>query len=93
VLNQMTQGVARKLVGFISKEPVPIRSHAVIVKEDGTAVGEVTSGTVSPSLGHPVMLALIDASAVNAPLLAIVRDKKLALQLVKLPFVQKRYKR
>lgn len=102
VLNQIAQGVARKLVGFVSKEPVPIRSHAVIVKEDGTAVGEVTSGTVSPSLGHPVMLALIDASAVSAAgpdgaggtqLFAIVRDKKLALQMVKLPFVQKRYKR
>ena len=102
VLNQIAKGVARKLVGFVSKEPVPIRSHAVIVKEDGTAVGEVTSGTVSPSLGYPVMLALVDASVANAAgpdgadgtqLFAIVRDKKLALARVKLPFVQKRYKR
>jgi aminomethyltransferase len=93
VLNQIASGVGRKLVAFVSREPVPIRSHAVIVKEDGTAVGEVTSGTVSPSLGHPVMLALIDAGAVNTTLFAIVRDKKLALQMVKLPFVPKRYKR
>jgi aminomethyltransferase len=63
------------------------------VKEDGSEVGEVTSGTVSPSLGHPVMLALVQTSAVNEPLYAIVRDKKLKVEVTKLPFVPKRYKR
>ncbi len=93
VLAQIANGAPRKLIGLISKEPVPIRSHAKIVKEDGSEVGEVTSGTVSPSLGHPVMLALVQASAVNESLYAIVRDKKLKVELTKLPFVPKRYKR
>jgi aminomethyltransferase len=93
VIAQIANGAPRKLIGLVSKEPVPIRSHAKIVKEDGSEVGEVTSGTVSPSLGHPVMLALVQASAVNEPLYAIVRDKKLKVEVTKLPFVPKRYKR
>jgi aminomethyltransferase len=91
--NNAAKGISRKLMGLISKEPVPIRSHAVIVTEDGSQAGEVTSGTVSPSLGHPVMLAMVNVSALTGPLFAIVRDKKLALEMVKLPFVPKRYKR
>ncbi|MBU3725074.1 MAG: glycine cleavage system aminomethyltransferase GcvT [Burkholderiaceae bacterium] len=93
VLKQLSEGAARKLVGMVSKEPVPIRAHARIVTVDGHEVGEVTSGTVSPSLGSPVMLALIQSAAINQPLFAIVRDKKLAVEITKLPFVPKRYKR
>jgi len=93
VLAHLAHGTPRKLVGMISREPVPIRSHAKIVTEAGTEVGEVTSGTVSPSLGHPIMLALIKTAAVNEPLYAIVRDKKLKVEIAKLPFVPKRYKR
>ena len=93
VLKQLAEGASRKLVGLISKEPVPIRAHAKIVNAQGQAVGEVTSGTVSPSLGLPVMLALVDIEALTGPLSALVRDKQLAVQINKLPFVPKRYKR
>jgi len=93
VLKHLAEGTARKLVGMISKESAPIRSHAKIVTADGLEVGEVTSGTVSPSLGHPMMLALIQSNAANQPLFAIVRDKRLTVEIVKLPFLPKRYKR
>lgn len=83
----------RRLQGFVSAEPVPIRAHAPIETAAGVVVGEVTSGTVSPSLGHPVLMALIDSEAVGQPLSAEVRGKRLALTPVKLPFVPKRYKR
>jgi len=93
VMKHLSEGAPRKLVGMLSKESVPIRSHAKIVTANGQEVGEVTSGTVSPSLGTPMMLALIQADAANQPLLAIVRDKQLRVELTKLPFVPKRYKR
>jgi aminomethyltransferase len=93
VLQHLAEGTMRKLVGMISKESVPIRSHAKIVTADGSEVGEVTSGTVSPSLGYPTMLALIQSNAANQPLFAIVRDKRLTVEIVKLPFLPKRYKR
>jgi len=59
----------------------------------GEKVGEVTSGTVSPSLGKPIMLALIEANSSNDQLFAIVRDKKLRVEPTVLPFLPKRYKR
>lgn len=90
---QLAQGTARKLVGLISREAVPIRAHAPIVDAEGRTVGEVTSGTVSPSLGHPVMLAMVAREALGGPLSAVVRERRLPLEVVKLPFVPKRYKR
>jgi aminomethyltransferase len=93
VLKQLAEGASRKLVGLISKEPVPIRAHAKIVNAKGQAVGEVTSGTISPSLGIPVMLALVETRALSGPLSALVRDKTLAVEITKVPFVPKRYKR
>jgi aminomethyltransferase len=59
----------------------------------GQVVGEVTSGTISPSLGIPVMLALVETRALSGPLSALVRDKTLAVEITKVPFVPKRYKR
>jgi aminomethyltransferase len=93
VLAQLAEGPSRKLVGMVSREPVPIRAHAKIVDAKGQVVGEVTSGTISPSLGIPVMLALVETQALSGPLSALVRDKTLAVEITKLPFVPKRYKR
>jgi aminomethyltransferase len=91
----------RKLVGLIGNENIPIRSHCPIESADGVAVGEVTSGTVSPTLGRPVMLAYVALAALssvsNSPnsvrLQAVVRDKRPAVSQIALPFVPKQYKR
>jgi len=95
VLNQLAHGADRKLVGLASEEAVPIRAHAPIVDGEGKQVGEVTSGTISPTLGHPVMLAYLpaDLAKSDAPLWAQVRGKRLPVARRALPFVPKRYKR
>ncbi len=97
ILEQIAQGTRRKLVGLASYEAIPIRAHAAIVTEDGRQVGEVTSGTISPTLNHPVMLAYIEQSILDdtgkVALHAIVRDKRPAVHVTPLPFVPKRYKR
>ena len=95
VLNQLAHGASRKLVGLSSTEAVPIRAHAAIVDQDGQQIGEVTSGTVSPTLGHPVMLGYLPVEAIKAemPLWAKVRDKRLVVTRQALPFVAKQYKR
>ena len=97
ILEQIAQGPRRKLVGLASYEAIPIRSHAAIVTEDGRQVGEVTSGTISPTLNHPVLLAYIDKAILDdtgkVQLHAVVRDKRPAVHLTTLPFVPKRYKR
>ncbi|MCL4182003.1 MAG: glycine cleavage system aminomethyltransferase GcvT [Burkholderiaceae bacterium] len=97
IVAQLAEGTPRRLVGLVSHEQVPIRAHAAIVAPDDRVVGEVTSGTVSPSLGHPVMLARIERGAlddaVRAPLRGVVRDRRPGVMPTPLPFVAKRYKR
>ena len=58
-------------------------------------VGAVTSGGFSPSLGHPIATAYVDA-ALAAPGTALELDnrgKRLAAKVVPLPFVPHRYHR
>ena len=97
ILRQFADGPARKLVGLVSYDPVPVRAHAPIVDGDERPVGEVTSGTVSPTLNRPVMLAYLEAGALRASpdgkFHAVVRDRRPAVHVTPLPFVAKRYKR
>jgi aminomethyltransferase len=97
VLRQLVDGAPRKLVGLVSYDPVPIRAHAKLVDKQGHEVGEVTSGTVSPTLARPVMLAYVTAATVRdqglGELHAVVRDKRPSVHVTPLPFVAKRYKR
>jgi aminomethyltransferase len=95
ILAQLADGPSRRLVGLTSAEAIPIRAHAALLDASDAPVGEVTSGTVSPSLGRPVMLAYVQAAALadGRALRASVRDKRPAVEVVKLPFVPKRYKR
>jgi aminomethyltransferase len=98
ILRQLAEGTTRKLVGLVSSGSIPIRGHATILDASSATIGEVTSGTVSPTLNQPVMLAYLRsdvaaAGAAAAGLCAVVRDKRPAVSVVKLPFVAKRYKR
>jgi aminomethyltransferase len=81
----------RRLAGFVGVDPVPVRSGAELVDATGKPVGRVTSGTVSPTLGKPVMLAYVTSE--DAELQAVVRGKRHAVRRTSLPFVPKRYKR
>jgi len=94
VLAQFAKPPQRRLVGLISSESVPIRAHATIVDGAGNAVGEVTSGTVSPTLGRPIMLAMLSVEAMGTtPLSAMVRERRVPVATTALPFVPKRYRR
>jgi aminomethyltransferase len=95
VLAHLDRGVERKLIGLQSSESIPIRAHAQLLGPDDAVLGEVSSGTVSPSLGRPILLAWVQSSALasGAPLRAAVRDKRPAVTPIALPFVPKRYKR
>ncbi len=91
------EGAARaskRLVGLIGTGPVPIRAGALLVDSAGAAIGKITSGTVSPTLGKPVMLASIEPRfRDDAQLSAIVRERPQPVAIAPLPFVPKRYQR
>lgn len=85
---QKTAGVPRRLVGFkmVERGGAP-RSHYE-VQVDGKAVGFVTSGTASPTLGENIGLALVDrtAAGVGKPLDIIIRGKPVRAVQVRTPF-------
>ncbi len=99
VLAHLSNGVSRRLVGLISPENVPIRAHVQLIASGADAQhasqGEVTSGTISPTLGKPIVLAYVETphAAPGTQWVACVRDRRPAVEVVKLPFVPKRYKR
>jgi aminomethyltransferase len=100
VLQQLTHGASRKLVGLMSEDNIPVRAHSLISNDLGETLGEVASGTVSPSLGKPIMMAYLPVTALpdklggsGSKLFAAVREKRPELKVVSLPFVAKRYKR
>jgi aminomethyltransferase len=97
ILAALAGGTRRKRVGLISNENIPIRAGSDVTDQKGHLLGKVTSGTVSPSLGHPVMLALLDRAALErtdpGALCAVVRQQRPGVIEAKLPFVPKRYRR
>jgi aminomethyltransferase len=81
------KGVRQRLVGFVLQERGFPR-HGYEVRVDGQGAGEVTSGTVSPSLEKGVGLAYV-ATEFSKPGTAVdimVRDKAVPAQVTRPPF-------
>lgn len=62
------------------------------VLRDGVVVGEVTSGALSPTLGIPIAMALVDpdAAAVGTELALDVRGTAIPARVVPLPFYSRK---
>ena len=86
---QKAEGVTRKLVGFMMDGPGIPRSHYELVNEAGEKIGEVTSGTQSPSLSKGVGLGYVQTaySQPGSQVFVLVRGKQLPATVTKLPFV------
>ncbi|WP_431165359.1 glycine cleavage system aminomethyltransferase GcvT [Tenacibaculum halocynthiae] len=85
---QKNDGVTRKLVAFeIIEKGIPRQGYDIINAE-GTKIGNVTSGTMSPSLGKGIGLGYvtIENSKVDSEVFIQVRKKQIAAKVVKLPF-------
>lgn len=84
------QEPARVLVGLMADgKRAPRAGYAVLA--DGEPVGQVTSGALSPTLGHPIAMAYVSAqhSTVGTKLAVDVRGKQLDVEVVELPFYQR----
>ncbi len=86
---QKEQGLSRKLVGFELMEKGIPRGHYELCNADGVKIGEVTSGTISPTLQKGIGLGYVPTSLAKpgTELFVKVRDRLLKAQVVKLPFV------
>ena len=87
-------GVQRRMVGFIVQERGIPRPHYPVM-QDGQVIGEVTSGTMSPTLSQAIGTALVrSTSARTGSIISIdIRHKAVPAQVVPPPFVPRRVKR
>lgn len=88
---QKEAGVARKLVGFeLIDRGIP-RHDYEIVDADGNNIGIVTSGTQAPSLGKAIGMGYVktEFAAADSEIYIVIRDKKIAAKVVKMPFYKK----
>ncbi len=88
---QKAEGLKRKLVGFEMVDKGISRHGYEIADDNANKIGEVTSGTQSPSLGKAIGLGYVaqDYCAVGSKIYIKVRERLLEAKVIKLPFIQK----
>ena len=95
ILKQLENGSDTKVVGLLPEGRMPVRDGAIIQDENGNQVGYVTSGGFGPTLNQPISIARLETKFTNSQskIFALVREKKIAVEIVKLPFVKHNYYR
>jgi aminomethyltransferase len=87
---QKSEGLPRCLVGLTMIE-AGIARHGYPILHDGTAVGAITSGTKSPTLGKAIALGYVPlvCSKVGTRLGVEIRGRSVAAEVTKLPFYKR----
>ena len=88
ILKIKEDGIKRKLVAIIA-ESKSFPRHGYEITENGSSIGTITSGTLSPILGKPIAMGYVDKehSDVDSIVNIKIRNKDVEGQIVKLPFV------
>jgi aminomethyltransferase len=74
------------MVGLVLREKAVLRGHQVVTVKNG-GIGEITSGTFSPTLGFSIAFARLPAGEYEQVSVTI-RNKQLPAQVVNPPFVR-----
>ncbi len=83
---QLNQGLQKKMVGLVLEGQGVLRNHQKVMV-NGVAVGEITSGSFSPTLGRGIALARIQTYVDNECSVEI-RGKLIPAHIIKPPFVR-----
>ena len=80
--DQKAEGTPEKLTGIVLDEGIP-RPGLPVVDPDGAPAGTVTSGTLSPTLGHGIGLAYLraDLATPGTPVTVDVRGRPKAARV------------
>jgi aminomethyltransferase len=91
LLKVKRNGLKRKLVGFVVDEERAFPRHGYEIRSNGSSIGQVTSGTVSPTLEKGIGLGYvaISASPPGSTVSILIRNKEAQAQVVKIPFITK----
>ncbi len=98
ILDQVKNKPPMKRVGFVVNG-APARSHTKLfaseTASDDQAIGEILSGTFSPTLGKPVAMGYVEQKygANDTTVYAKVRNKMVPVLVSKMPFVPSNYYR
>jgi aminomethyltransferase len=89
------EGLARKRVGLIALERIPVREHTQLQDASGKVIGEVTSGLLGPTIGKCIAMGYVSAefASLGMKVNAIVRGKPVPMEISAMPFVPARYHR
>ncbi|APX31475.1 glycine cleavage system protein T [Brachybacterium sp. P6-10-X1] len=79
------------LVGLVAEGRRAARAGSEVRDGQGRAVGTITSGALSPTLGHPIAMAFVSPGVADegTELVADVRGKDLPARIVALPFYRR----
>ncbi|MDT0156670.1 glycine cleavage system aminomethyltransferase GcvT [Microbacterium sp. ARD32] len=85
-------GGSRVLVGLTADGRRAGRAGYAVVDADGAAIGEITSGALSPTLGHPIAMAFIDPSSAEegTAVFLDVRGTRIPATVTALPFYRRK---
>jgi aminomethyltransferase len=90
---ERASGPRRRLRGLVATERAIPRAGMAVQSDDGTVIGELTSGTFSPTLKQGIGLALLDpAIAEGDEVVVDVRGRPARFTVTKPPFVPARAK-
>lgn len=92
IMNQLSNGVSKKLIGLEMLDK-NIARHGYEVYYNGEKVGHITSGCVSPSTGKNIALAYvknIPEICIGTTIQVMIREKLHDAKIVKRPFIEKR---
>lgn len=87
---QKGHGISKKLVGIkINGSGIPRQGYKLY--KNGSVIGYVTSGTMSPTLNIPICMGYvkIEFSATGGPVDVEIRNRMVPAEIVKLPFYKR----
>lgn len=88
-----TGAAARKRVGLLALERIPVREHIELQDLNGQHIGEVTSGLLGPTIDQPIAMGYVPTAlaTLGTRINAIVRGKPVPMEVVAMPFVPTNY--
>lgn len=83
-------GPRRVRIGLLPEGKRPAREGCEVLSVAGDKIGIVTSGGPSPTLGHPIAMAMVDAEQAAAESFQIdIRGKTVSASKTKMPFYRR----
>lgn len=79
------------LVGLVAEGKRAGRAGYAVVDDDGSVLGEITSGALSPTLGHPIAMAYVKPSSAEegTAVFLDVRGTRIPATVTALPFYRR----